>query len=78
MSNLLEKISKKNPLLYFSLVGGLFIITGLISGIWVVLSYNNSNILAVGWALITILLVILGMLCIFTGMILNVLARPLD
>lgn len=68
---------RKQPKNSIGLAGGIFLVLGIITGISVLLSYNTSNILAMGSALLTMLLVTIGMLSIFTGVILNVLVRRL-
>lgn len=78
LNRILVMISEKRPLLFFSVVGGILLILGLISGIGVLQIYYSSRIFATGSALLCMLLVTLGMLCIFTGVILNVITKRLD
>lgn len=77
LNRIMVMISERRPLLFFGLVGVSFIIFGLIAGIGVILSFNTSNILATGWALVTMLMVTVGVLCLFTGVILSVLVKRL-
>lgn len=77
LTRIMVMISERRPLLFFGLTGGIFLVLGTITGIGVLLSYNTSNILAMGSALLTMLLVTIGVLSIFTGVILNVLVRRL-
>jgi glycosyltransferase involved in cell wall biosynthesis len=78
MNRIMIMISERRPLLFFGLFGGFFVILGLAAGIVVVRSfYFESNVLAVGTALVSILLITIGLLTLFTGIILNVLVRRL-
>ncbi|NLE09610.1 MAG: glycosyltransferase family 2 protein [Dehalococcoidales bacterium] len=71
-------ISEIRPLLFFSVIGGLFIAVALGAGIWVAQSYYTSYTLATGTALVAMLLTMIGIFSIFTGIILNVLIKYLN
>ncbi|UCD09155.1 MAG: glycosyltransferase family 2 protein, partial [Dehalococcoidales bacterium] len=71
LSRIFIFISERRPLLFFSVLGGVLLIVGIISGIGVLQIYYSSRAFATGSALLCMLLVTLGMLCIFTGVILN-------
>ncbi|MFC1953241.1 glycosyltransferase family 2 protein [Chloroflexota bacterium] len=75
LNRIMVMISERRPVLFFGGVGFLLITLGITAGILVIIGYNTSNILAMGWALITMLLVTVGVLCVFTGVILSVLTR---
>ena len=77
LSRIFLFISERRPLLFFSAIGGILLLLGIISGIGVLQIYYRSNIFATGSALLCMLLVTLGMLCIFTGVILNAITRRL-
>jgi len=64
-------------LLFFTVIGGILLLLGIISGIGVLQIYYGSNVFATGSALLCMLLVTVGMLCIFTGVILNAITRRL-
>lgn len=68
-------ISERRPLLFFGTTGGLFIMLGIIAGIMVVRTFAASSVLATGTALISMLLITIGILSLFTGLILNVLTK---
>ena len=70
INSIVTIVSEKHPLMFFGVIGAAFIIAGLFSGYWVVLRYNEVNVLAVGTAMITLLLIILGIILILTGIIL--------
>ncbi|OGN87971.1 MAG: hypothetical protein A2158_02380 [Chloroflexi bacterium RBG_13_46_14] len=77
LSRIFIFISERRPLLFFSVVGGILLLLGIISGIGVLQIYYGSNVFATGSALLCMLLVTLGMLCIFTGVILNAITKRL-
>jgi glycosyltransferase involved in cell wall biosynthesis len=72
-------ISEKRPLLFFSLFGGINMAIGLATGITVIwIFYFGANVLATGLAMVSILFVTIGLLSIFTGIILNVLTKRIN
>ncbi len=77
LSRIFFFISERRPLLFFSAIGGILLILGIISGISVLTVYYDSNVFATGNALLCMLLVTIGVLCIFTGVILNAITRRL-
>jgi len=78
MQRIIVMISERRPLLFFGLMGSGFISLGIIIGILVIQSYYTSTILATGWAMITVMLMTIGFLSIFTGLILDLLIRRLS
>lgn len=78
LNRIMVMISERRPLLFFSLAGGILIAFGIVAGVGVVQTYYTSYILATGTALISMLLITIGVLCIFTGIILSVLAKRLS
>ena len=79
LNRILVMISERRPLLFFGLVGGIFVLVGIAAGVVVVQSYfYGSQELATGTALISILCITVGILCIFTGLILNVLIKRIS
>ena len=75
LNRVLVMISEKRPLLFFGLAGGIAITLGIVAGILVLRALFTVNELAVGTALVSMLLITVGMLCIFAGVILNVLVK---
>jgi len=76
LNRILAMISERRPLLFFGLLGSAFLIFGIVAGIMVVQSYFfGSKELATGTALISIMCITIGILSIFTGVILNVLIK---
>jgi glycosyltransferase involved in cell wall biosynthesis len=75
LNRVMVMISEKRPLLFFGLAGSILIILGIVAGILVLKALFTINELAVGTALVSMLLITTGMLCIFAGVILNVLVK---
>jgi glycosyltransferase involved in cell wall biosynthesis len=68
---ILRLIAEHRPLLFFGVPGLLLLLAGLALGLTVVRIYDATQQLAVGYALITVLLVIVGILSMFVGIMLN-------
>jgi len=75
LNRVLVMISERRPLLFFGLLGSGFITLGIVAGVMVVRILFASQVLHVGTALLSMLLITIGMLSVFTGVILNVLVR---
>lgn len=71
VNGILVLISQHRPLIFFGVPGLLILILGLALGVIVVDRYNDYQTLAVGTALISILLAIIGIQTLFTGIILH-------
>jgi len=71
LNGVLRIISQHRPLLYFGLPGLVVFIAGLLWGAWVVDIYQRTKTLAVGYAMISVLLAMLGSLSLFVGIILH-------
>jgi glycosyltransferase involved in cell wall biosynthesis len=68
---ILRLIAQLRPLLFFGVPGMLLVLLGLLLGLQVVRIYDATQQLAVGYALITVLLVIVGILSTFVGIMLH-------
>lgn len=71
LNGILRLVSQHRPLFFFSIPGALLLLTGLGWGAWVVILFNVRRELAVGYALISVMLSIVGTLALFTGIILH-------
>jgi glycosyltransferase involved in cell wall biosynthesis len=78
MNRIIVMISERRPMLFFGVFGALMIAVGLAIGISVAASYYASYVLAIGSALLAMLLVTVGMLSISTGIILSVIVRRIE
>jgi glycosyltransferase involved in cell wall biosynthesis len=75
LNRIIVMISQRRPLFFFGLAGGILLAIGLIIGVKVYTTATTGGGLALGSAVLTALLVIAGILTIFTGIILNALTR---
>ena len=75
LNRILVMISERRPLLVFGACGCICIFFGIFLGVLVVQVLQTEQVLQVGSALISMLLITIGMLSIFTGIILSVLVR---
>ncbi len=71
LDGILRYIGQHRPLLVFSLIGSLLLLTGMGWGFCVVEIYRRTQMLAVGYALICVMLTIIGSICISTGFVLH-------
>ena len=69
VSGIMRLLTHQRPLRVFSSIGLVSILAGIGSGIWVVERYLQLKQLAAGFALISVALVLLGMLTLYTAMI---------
>jgi glycosyltransferase involved in cell wall biosynthesis len=68
---ILRLIAQHRPLLFFGIPGIALVLAGLLLGLQVVRIYDATQQLAIGYSLITILLVIVGILATFVGIMLH-------
>ncbi|MFC1985050.1 glycosyltransferase family 2 protein [Chloroflexota bacterium] len=78
LNRIIVMISERRPLLFFGLFGCISIVLGVIMGVLVIKVFFFSNVLATGSALISILLVTIGIFSLFTGIILDVLVKRIN
>lgn len=71
LNGIVALVSQHRPLFFFGITGMLFIVLGISLGLVVVNLYDKYQNLAVGYALISILLNIIGIQTLFTGIILH-------
>jgi glycosyltransferase involved in cell wall biosynthesis len=74
LTRILAMISEQRPLFFFGMAGAFLIVLGLIAGIYTVGLYSASRVVSTGWALLTILLLILGTGSFFSGLLLYTIA----
>jgi hypothetical protein len=67
----LRLIAQHRPLLFFGVPGLIMVIAGLALGVYVVRIYEATLTLAVGYAMITVLLSVVGVLSTFVGIMLH-------
>lgn len=71
LDGILKFIGRRRPLFSFSVLGSLLLLTGIGWGFCVVEIYRRTLELAIGYALICVMLIILGATAISTGIILH-------
>ena len=71
LTGILRLMGQYRPLLFFGVPGAVLLTTGILFGIWVVDIYTRIQTLAVGYAMISVLITIIGMLLLSTGIILH-------
>jgi glycosyltransferase involved in cell wall biosynthesis len=74
LSRIVVMISQRRPLLFFGLAGGILLVAGLITGFMVIHIAATTHEVAIGTTVLTTLLIVAGILSIFTGIILNALS----
>jgi glycosyltransferase involved in cell wall biosynthesis len=67
----LRLVAQHRPLLFFSLPGVLVLVAGLALGVYVARIYEATLTLAVGYAMLTVLLSVVGVLSTFVGVMLH-------
>ncbi|NWF78381.1 MAG: glycosyltransferase family 2 protein, partial [Chloroflexi bacterium] len=73
LSRIIVMISHRRPLFFFGLAGGILLAAGLMTGMKVLYIAKTTGEVAIGSTILTTLLIIAGILSVFTGIILNAL-----
>lgn len=68
-------ISERRPLFFFGIAGAILIVLGILAGINVLTALSSTGQMLAGTAIISALLLIVGVFSIFTGIILNRLSK---
>jgi glycosyltransferase involved in cell wall biosynthesis len=71
VNGIMRLVGQTRPLLYFGLTGLGLALIGMSLGLYVVDIYSRTAELAVGYALLTVMLCVIGMLLLFSGLILH-------
>jgi glycosyltransferase involved in cell wall biosynthesis len=75
LTQIMAMISERRPLFFFGVLGGCFTIAGLVESIRTLHLYSTYLVLPLGTVLLAVLLLIIGVFCIFTGIILHTLSK---
>ena len=78
LRRIIVMISERRPLLFFGSFGAIAILCGIVAGIMVIRTLFATQVLQTGTALLSMLLITIGMLSIFTGVILDILVRRIN
>jgi glycosyltransferase involved in cell wall biosynthesis len=71
ITNILQLVGQHRPLFFFGFLGLVFLAVGSLLGAVTVGAYSDTHALAVGYALLSVLMLILGMAALFVGLILH-------
>lgn len=71
LNGVLRLIGQHRPLLFFGGFGAVILLAGLLWGLFVIEIYRSTAALAVGYALISVLLALIGVMVLFTGIMLH-------
>jgi len=74
-TQIMAMVSERKPLFFFGIVGGLLTLGGLIAGIRVLNVVSASGVVPMGTVMLSVLLLVIGILSIFTGIILHILSK---
>lgn len=75
LGRIIAMISERRPLFFFGLGGVILVVLGFLAGIRVLNIASDGGGIATGTALVSILLLIIGVFSVFTGIILDVLTK---
>jgi len=75
ITQIMVMISERKPLFFFGILGGILTIAGFIAGIRTLEILRDVGVLPIGTVMLTVLFFIVGVFCIFTGIILHTLSR---
>ncbi len=77
VDSILRVVAERHPLFTFGLPGAVLFLLGVSMGLFTLQAYNQTGAFAIGSALVGAVLLILGSLGIFTGVILNILPKAI-
>ena len=75
ITQIMVMISERKPLFFFGILGGILTIAGFIAGIRTLEILRDVGVLPIGTVMLAVLFFIVGVFCIFTGIILHTLSR---
>jgi len=75
LTNILAMVSERRPLFFFGLGGGILAVIGLIAGFRTLYILSIGGIIPTGTALVSVLLLTVGIFSIFTGIVLHTLVK---
>ena len=75
LTQIMAMISERRPLFFFGILGGILVIVGLIASVRTLQIFTLSHEIPMGTVMLAVLFLIVGILSIFTGIILHTLSR---
>lgn len=71
INGVLQLVGQTRPLLFFTTVGVVTLVVGILLGAYIIHVYARTQSLAIGYGLITVILCVIGVLLLFAGIILH-------
>jgi glycosyltransferase involved in cell wall biosynthesis len=68
---IVRMVSQHRPLMFFGITGMILLLGGLSTGFWVYERFRTVHVFPAGVALLSVLLIVVGILTLFTGITLN-------
>ncbi|MBN1281154.1 MAG: glycosyltransferase family 2 protein [Candidatus Thermoplasmatota archaeon] len=75
LSYIIWMVAQRRPLLFIGVPGFLVFLSGLILGIYTLQYYNQNHVFLIPYAIVIAILMIIGAIALFMGVLLNVLPR---
>ncbi|MCK4862813.1 MAG: glycosyltransferase family 2 protein [Dehalococcoidales bacterium] len=75
LTQIMAMISERKPLFFFGIVGGILALAGLLAGIRTLNIIQDIGVMPIGTVLLSVLFFIVGIFCVFTGIILHTLSK---
>lgn len=75
INEILTQVGIRRPLMFMAFPGTVALLVGVFSGAYAVYIYETTAVFAIGWVLLAMMLVTLGVLGIFAGLLFNLLPR---
>ncbi len=66
-------VAEKRPLLFIGVPGFIFVLIGLVFGIYTLQYYNSTHVFLIPYAILVSIFIIVGVIAVFMGIVLNVL-----
>ena len=75
LTQIMGMISERKPLFFFGILGIILALAGLLAGIRTLEILQNTGVMPIGTVMLSVLFFIVGIFCIFTGIILHTLSK---
>ena len=77
VNTIVKIVEERRPLFFFGSIGLGLVIAGVAMGIWVVEVFSRTHEFAIGTSLIGIMMIIVGTLSVYTGVMLHAISKVL-
>jgi len=75
LTQIMVMISERKPLFFFGILGGILALAGLLAGIRTLNVLQDAGVMPIGTVMLSVLFLIVGVFCVFTGVILHTLSK---